>query len=267
MRKLEVFISSVQSEFAKEREMLYRYLLTDPLLGLFFEPFIFENLPASEQSATSTYLEKVEKCDIYLGIFGKKYGFENDDGVSPTEIEFIRATEAKKTRLIFLTTHTENERHPKELALIKKAEQEVVRKIFTDINELKTAVYSSLVRFLEEKEYIRTGPFDATFHMDADISDIDPEKLVRFATIAKAKRGFPISPEAPAFDILTHLNLISKKRITNAALLLFGKSPQRFFISSEIKCVQFYGTDVVKPIPSYFIKEICFNLLIRLLIL
>lgn len=40
-------------------------------------------------------------------------------------------------------------------------------------------------------------------------------------------------------------------RITNAALLLFGKEPQRFFINSEVRCIHFHGNIVEKPIPSY----------------
>jgi predicted HTH transcriptional regulator len=38
--------------------------------------------------------------------------------------------------------------------------------------------------------------------------------------------------------------------LTNAAILLFGKKPQKFFISSEVKCMQFYGNEIEKPIPS-----------------
>lgn len=51
--------------------------------------------------------------------------------------------------------------------------------------------------------------------------------------------------------MLTHLNLIEGKRVTNAAVLLFGKRPQRYFITSEIKCAHFHGYEVTKPIPSY----------------
>lgn len=40
-------------------------------------------------------------------------------------------------------------------------------------------------------------------------------------------------------------------RLTNAALLLFAKKPQSFFITSEIKCVQFYRNEITKPIPAY----------------
>lgn len=101
MRKIKVFISSVQSEFAEECQMLFMYLMQDALLGLFFEPFIFENVPASEHGVSQTYLDKMEKSDIYIGLFGIDYGYEDENGISPTELEFNRATELNKTRLIF----------------------------------------------------------------------------------------------------------------------------------------------------------------------
>ena len=51
--------------------------------------------------------------------------------------------------------------------------------------------------------------------------------------------------------MLEHLNLLKKGLPTNAAVLLFGTEPQRFLISSEVKCAHFHGTEVRKPIPFY----------------
>ena len=51
------------------------------------------------------YLEEVDRCDIYIAIFGEQYGYEDEEGVSPTEREFDRATERGKTRLIFIKGH------------------------------------------------------------------------------------------------------------------------------------------------------------------
>lgn len=238
-------------EFTEERKVLFDYLTSDALLGRFFEPFIFENHTAASHSATSVYLHEVEQCDIYLGLFGKSYGYEDNEGVSPTEREFDKASLLHKTRLIFLSNHDIAERHPKEQALIRKAEQEVVRKQFISVSELKSAVYASLIRYLEEKEYIRTAPFDATLHPKATMEDLDVEKIRTFVAIAKAKRGFPLSAESSPETILTHLNLLQEQRISNAAILLFGKQPQRFIITSEVKCTHFHGTEIMKPIPSY----------------
>ncbi|WP_291098296.1 MULTISPECIES: DUF4062 domain-containing protein [unclassified Flavobacterium] len=251
MKKIRVFISSVQSEFAGERRILYDYLTSDALLGKFFEPFIFENVPAVNYSATSVFSNEVEHCAIYLGIFGKQYGFEDSEGVSPTEREFDLAGLYSKTRLVFLSNAVDSERDLKERILIQKADQRVVRKRFGSMLELKTGVYVSLIRYLEENEYIRTAPFDATLHRSASIADLDAEKIKEFVGIARSKRGFPFSAESPSVTILTHLNLIAQERVTNAALLLFAKKPQQFFISSEVKCAHFHGTEIRKPIPSY----------------
>lgn len=251
MSKRIIFISSVQSEFASERKALHEYISADPLLGKFFESFLFELLPAIDQRADELYLREVEKCEIYFALLGKQYGFENKAGISPTELEFNHATQQYKTRLIFLTTHSSSERHIKEQQFVSKAQEVLVRKKFSTIDELKASAYAALVRYLEEKEIIRVGPFDASFNDQAQINDINQDKVKEFVQLARAKRGFPLSEESPIADVLTHLNLLSENRLTNAAILLFGDAPQRFLINSEVRCASFHGTIVSKPIPSY----------------
>jgi hypothetical protein len=137
MAKKKIFISSVQNELAAERRALHYYILADALLGKFFDPFLFELLPAQDQKADHLYLREVELCDIYLGIMGKDYGAENPDGISPTELEFDHASQLHKTRLVFLTAHPEKDRHPKEQQLIQKAQAVLVRKKFSSADELK----------------------------------------------------------------------------------------------------------------------------------
>lgn len=251
MKKIRIFISSVQKEFADERQQLFTYLIRDPLLGLFFEPFLFENLPASDQRTDAVYISEVARCDVYIGLFGSDYGFEDTDGFSPTEREFDEATVQHRTRLIFVKGDALIQRHPKMAKLIKKAGDGLIRKRFINSVELLSGIYASLVCYLREKEIIRTAPFDATCHPTAGIIDLDTNKIKEFVRIARAKRGFPLPAESSTEVILTHLNLIDGGRISNAAILLFGKQPQRFFISSEIKCAHFHGLDIVKPIPAY----------------
>lgn len=234
-----------------ERKALNEYLLSDPLLGKFFEPFLFEMFPAIDQRANAVYLNEVGNSDIYLALLGKNYGFEDQEGVSPTEREFDEATARFKTRLVFLSNHTLADRHEKQNAFILKAQEVLVRKRFGTVEELKSAVYASLVRYLEEKEIIRIGPFDASSNAQAGLADLDFEKIQILIRSARSKRGFPLPEETPIEDVLTHLNLINENRISNAAILLFGKEPQRFFINSEVRCAHFHGTEVEKPIPSY----------------
>ena len=251
MAKKKIFISSVQAEFSNERKMLHEYICADPLLGKFFEPFLFELLPAIDRKADDVYIREIEMSDIYIGLFGVDYGFQNSEGISPTEIEFNKATELYKTRLVFLSDKPMSDRHEKEQLLIKKAQAVIVRKMFSSPDELKSSVYASLVRYLEEKEIIRTGPFDASTQAKATLSDLDDEKIIEFIRIAKSKRGFALHEFDSKEKILTHLNLLDGNAITNAALLLFGKLPQRFFICSEVRCASFHGTIMQKPIPSY----------------
>lgn len=58
MEDIIVFIGSVQAEFANERRKLYEYIRQDALLGQFFEPFIFENMPAVDLTAPQAYLKE-----------------------------------------------------------------------------------------------------------------------------------------------------------------------------------------------------------------
>ncbi|MBU0765929.1 MAG: DUF4062 domain-containing protein, partial [Bacteroidetes bacterium] len=252
MNRIRIFISSVQSEFAEERAMLFRYLKSDALFGCFFEPFLFEKIPANEHSALQVYLAEVEKCDIYLGILGNAYGYEDEEGISPTEREYDKATRLHKSRLIFIKSIDEEKRHSKESVFIKKVEQDIVRKTFTNIDELRTSVYASLIRYLAEKEIIRMVPFDASKDNGATLNDLDEGKMQNFIRIAHAKRGFPLPENTSPHRLLKHLDLIGDdERLANAAILLFGKKPQKYFLTSEVKCVQFYGDVVEKPLPAY----------------
>ena len=127
-----------------------------------------------------------------------------------------------------------------------------MRKTFVDLESLRTSVYASLIRYLEEKELIRWQPFDADFNNGASIDDLDEAKMHNFIYMARRKRNFPLPEDTQPEVLLKHLDLIDDNgRIANAAILLFGKKPQKFFITSEVKCVQFYGNVVEKPIPTY----------------
>ena len=246
-----IFISSVQKELAAERRALKDYVHGDPLLRRFFEVFLFEDLPAADRRAAAVYLNEVARCDVYLGRFGDEYGFADAECISPTHREFTQATRLRKQRLIFVKGAADTAKHPKMRALIRQAGNELIRRRFATVAELIAGLYASLVRYLLEHELIREGPFDAAPCRGAAVSDLDPERMAWFLREAKRARGFPLSENAEPKELLLHLNLLHADVPTHAAVLLFGRQPQRFLISSEIKCAHFHGTDVAKPIPSY----------------
>ena len=107
------------------------------------------------------------------------------------------------------------------------------------------------VEYPGAKEPIRLSPFDAAPCAKASMDDLDSRRMARFIRTARRARGFPLTEDVCPEELLEHLNLLSGGRPTNAAVLLFGKSPQRFLISSEIRCAHFHGTEVEKPIPYY----------------
>ena len=251
MPKIKIFISSVQSEFAGERRMLADYLQHDALFRKFCEVFIFEDIPAQDRTPNDLYLAEVQKNDIYIGLFGKQYGFEFHDGTSPTEREYDFATTNNKYRLIFLSSADAKERNPKMNRLIAKASNELVYGKFSSPSELLSDVYSSLINYLVGNGKIRIEPFDKSKNEEVTLDDISEDKIKWFVEKAREERTFPLTISASKEKVLTHLNLYNNKNLTNAAVLLFGKQPQNFFISSEIKCAHFHGTNVVKPIPFY----------------
>ncbi len=251
MNPVRIFISSVQKEFADERAALRDYLRGDALMRRFFEVFLFEDVPAADRRADDLYLDEVRRCDIYVGLFGNDYGSENTEGLSPTEREFDLATAERKYRLIYVRGTDDAARHPKMRALVCRAEAGLIRKRFNTSSELVTGLYAALVEYLEERQFIRSGPFDAAPCTKATLEHLDPERMAWFLRTARATRRFPLAPDASPAELLEHLNLLDDGRVTNAAVLLFGKQPQRFLISSEIKCAHFHGTEVAKPIPSY----------------
>ena len=86
MNRKTVFISSVQSEFTKERKLLADYIRQNALFSMYFEPFLFEELPAQDRSAQTAYLEQAANAEVYLLLMGEKYGYEDGEGISPTEV-------------------------------------------------------------------------------------------------------------------------------------------------------------------------------------
>jgi len=107
------------------------------------------------------------------------------------------------------------------------------------------------VEHRERTGKLRTRPFDAAACPDAGMTDISAEKMKWFLGIARRERQYPLSEETPVEEALAHLNLLDAGQPSHAAVLLFASQPQRFLLTSEVKCLHFHGTEVRKPIPSY----------------
>ncbi len=255
MATSSIFISGVQKELAEERRAVKAFIEGDALLRRYFTAFLFEDLPAADMRADAVYLDRVDRCAVYVGLFGNDYGFEDAEGVSPTELEFDRAARKAKPRLIFVKGADDKSRHPKMRALIRKAGDQLIRRRFGSVSELTANLYASLVEHLDHTGRLRNKPFDASAAPEASLADLAADKLDQFLARAQAQRGYALAPGTQMTAALAHLNLLDGGQPSHAAVLLFGAQPQRFLISSEVKCMHFHGTELRKPIPSYQIYK------------
>jgi hypothetical protein len=249
--RLKIFISSVQNEFAQIRRDLKAFLLGDAVLRRFIaDVFLFEELPARDQRADEAYLAEVEKCDIYLGIFGYQYGSQDKKGISPTEHEYAHAGKFGKTRLVYVWGTDEKQRDPKMKRLVTKASSELIRRRIEDSSALTSEVYASLVDYLDSIGALRVPPFDAAACDKATLKDLSRKRIDWFLDSARRERGFPLKPNTSIDALLTHLNLLDGAKPTNAAILLFGSNPQKFHRIAETKCIHCHGTEYRRPFAS-----------------
>lgn len=247
----KIFVSSVQKELEPERRSIKEFILHDALLCRFFrDVFLFEDIPAKDQLPDEIYLNEVDRREIYLGIFGNQYGWKNASGLSPTELEFVRATEKHRERLIFIKGEDDSKRDPEMKALIRRAGTQLTRRRFTDISSLQREVYASLVDFLERRGALRTTPFDASACAGSRLGDIDPKRIGLFLELAKNKGRLNLRGETSPKAVLKHFNLVADGTPTNAAMLLFGRNPARFLSNAQVHCLHFHGTEKRKPIAS-----------------
>lgn len=260
--KYKIFVSGVQKELKAERRAVKDFILDDVLLSEYFDVFLFEDSPAKSKSAEKAYLEEVGKCDIYIGLFGYLYGGGiGKDKLSPTEAEFCEAKKTHKNILIYIkgengaNDKTRDEGIQKLIREIKDPKAGYSYRRFENINILTDLVYQSLIAFMKDKGEVGRAGFDQRICDGATFADINEIKVKWFLKVARNKRNFPLGSDSSIQDVFTHLKLLKDGNLTNAAVLLFGKEPRKFFDQAKIKCIQIPSTEVEKPFTSYHIYE------------
>jgi len=164
----KIYISSTYSDLKDYREAVYQ-----TLRQLRYDVIAMEDYVAADQRPLDRCLADVAECDVYIGIFAWRYGHipskNNPEGKSITELEFRKACETGKTRLIFLLD--ENASWPFVLTDAKTGEggkgqriEELRQEVrgdklvssFKTTDELAKLVSVSLSRHEQEKR-IRSG--------------------------------------------------------------------------------------------------------------
>ena len=251
MSKFKVFISSVQTEFANERQRVYDFICQDDLMSQYFEPFIFEQIAAQDTNPRQLYLEEASSCQVYLLLVGQWYGNALPGELSPTEKEYLAAGEGNAYRVAFIKDLDDLQRDEREELFFRKVQNELSYRVFSNPSVLISLVKQSLYAFLKYKGIIQTLTFDEQTREDASMADIDAKKIKDFLHQARKKRAFPLDEDSEPEKVLKHLRLMRQGKPSNGALLMFANDPQYFFPTAVVKCAWFLGTETVKPIEDY----------------
>ena len=248
-----IFISSVQKEFERERVAIKRMIEADPIVRAYYDTFVFEiDAPAADKSTQQMYLAELEKSDVYLLLIGDKYGFEDAEGVSPTEREYDRAVELGLPVVVLVRGTDNSKREEKERLFLDKVSAGRTRVRFDptdDSADLLNEVRGSIRELMMDDGLLSDLPFEDQFPRDTTLDDIDERRIAWFIHRAVRLRNAPFADDVSKADVLRSLNLLNRKTglPTKAAVLLFGKEPQYLFPTSCIKCASYFGTEKRKP--------------------
>ena len=257
-----VFISSNQKEFSEERLRIKKELESDYFLSKIFKVFIFEDTPASGKTSQDTYLDEIEKTDIYIGLIGSDYGTILDSGISPTEEEYDRYNQIGDNCYIYIKNVPKRDNNT--LNFIRKIQRTNTYKRFDNTDELIEEIKRSLADYMTNK--LKNIPFDHRVLENTSIYDVDEECVDLFFDLLNI--GSPMKKlrnKLSLENVLIQLNAANKDRngfhLTNAGLLFFAKDVSRYNLSHQVTMVRFSGTNRNKILDKKESKSSIFKLL------
>src|SRR5689334_4693813 len=81
-----VFVSSLITDMPEERAAV-----RSAIESIGATPVMFEDLGAQDISSDQAYLSGVRSSEVYVGMWGERYGVRMSDGYSATHAEFLEA--------------------------------------------------------------------------------------------------------------------------------------------------------------------------------
>lgn len=109
-------------------------------------------------------------------------------------------------------------------------------------------LYRTIKRKVRTLKIISTGKdflWDSQACEEATLDNVNEEKVRWFLRKAKVEMNLDIDPNTPVREALERLKLLKEGRLTNAAILLFGNDPQKFFLQARIRCARFKGNTAI----------------------
>lgn len=134
-KRYQVFISSTYEDLKEERAEVIQALLELDCI-----PAGMEMFPAANEDQWTLIKKVIDECDYYLLIIGGRYGSENKDGISYTQMEYEYAQSIGKPTIAFL---------PKNPDSIPQGKTDKSSKKLKKLNDFKALVQKKLVKFWE----------------------------------------------------------------------------------------------------------------------
>jgi predicted HTH transcriptional regulator len=165
--------------------------------------------------------------------------------VSATEREYDAAVSAGVECWVYLSNV--EKRDKKTEALVKKVGSAATWAKYEGFPELRDAVFSSFVDFLDKRHLLVVSDFDVMACPQARMEDISTERVSWYLEMLHrhGKKSLPL--DASPQKLLKHLGMLKGKYLTNAGVLLFGTKPQDFYYQTTLKCAWVEGTVYTRP--------------------
>lgn len=186
--KLRVFISSTMSELRDVREVVHATLQKKGL-----DPFIFESdSRAQPENVVTTSLEELERCDLYVGLFERKFG-------EVTAKEFLHARKKAKPCFIYIRDK-DAEREPELEAFltqhVRSIELGVTYEYFTGVMQLGEQVAEAILSWLVKRHREMTADLSL-----AQASQTELDRLKAEVQKLQSTSREPL-PQGGAVDLL-----------------------------------------------------------------
>lgn len=105
----------------------------------------------------------------------------------------------------------------------------------------KELVGNALTEFLLRKSGMSWGD---VIEEDAMFDDIDNDSIAVYLNDAERSGRIPDAKNLSALELLDKLNLTKNGRLKRAAIILFGKNPEKFYRHTYVKVGRFVGSEI-----------------------
>jgi len=225
--KPKIFVSSTVKDLPNEREAAKRAIEKIPAIPIMSE----YSMNAVDKPSIQACVDAVKIADFYILILGVRYGWELENGISITELEYDTAYKEGIPIFVFNTLYDKEEKQQK---FAEKAGSQRFWKTVNNAFQLEEEIKKSYKQYVEEQHYEKQNITEPIY---SNLIEIEfPEKLYqadlainRKATIeASWETDFKLKRNAP------------QAKVVKSAIFQQGMIPTSDWVLHENKMITFH---------------------------